>query len=359
MMETAADRTAVFQHSRPGEDKVMENAVVSEVGASPAVAGQRGGFTLVELLVVIAIMAILMALLVPAVQGVREMARQRICRGNLQMLANGVARYEDSLGYVPGWRNADSSTFGPVCWPIALLPYIEQTPVYDAFQSGGVPAVATAQIGSFLCPAAFPQDIAATPAQTSYAGNVGLGTVGQVWTGMMNDTTVGTNRIRLSDIDVADGTAWTLLLAEKCGPTIVAQAVWTGTARLAVSGSFLSANGSTWIPAISTVLAGQPDAAGRTRPVFGLVYGGLNLDTNNTNGNLPINGPNRPHTVPSSAHNGGAMVAFCDGRTQFLRNIVDAGVYAQLVTASHSRAGNVFGWTAKYPLSDADLRELK
>jgi hypothetical protein len=53
------------------------------------------------------------------------------------------------------------------------------------------------------------------------------------------------------------------------------------------------------------------------------------------------------------------MVAFCDGRTQFLRNIVDAGVYAQLVTASHSRAGNVFGWTAKYPLSDADLRELK
>jgi len=229
MMETAADRTAVFQHSRPGEDKVMENAVVSEVGASPAVAGQRGGFTLVELLVVIAIMAILMALLVPAVQGVREMARQRICRGNLQMLANGVARYEDSLGYVPGWRNADSSTFGPVCWPIALLPYIEQTPVYDAFQSGGVPAVATAQIGSFLCPTGFPPDITATPAQTSYAGNVGLGTSGGVWTGVMNDTRDGANRIRLKDIEDADGTTWTLLLAEKCGPTIGPQAVWTGT----------------------------------------------------------------------------------------------------------------------------------
>jgi prepilin-type N-terminal cleavage/methylation domain-containing protein/prepilin-type processing-associated H-X9-DG protein len=355
MMETAADRTAVFQHSRPGEDKVMENAVVSEVGASPAVAGQRGGFTLVELLVVIAIMAILMALLVPAVQGVREMARQRICRGNLQMLANGVARYEDSLGYVPGWRNADSSTFGPVCWPIALLPYIEQTPVYDAFQSGGVPAVATAQIGSFLCPTGFPPDITATPAQTSYAGNVGLGTSGGVWTGVMNDTRDGANRIRLKDIEDADGTTWTLLLAEKCGPTIGPQAVWTGTLPTGPV-SYVYYGGTN---TIQTVLAPQPDAAGRTRPVFGLVYGGLNLDTNNTNGNLPINGPNRPHTVPSSAHNGGAMVAFCDGRTQFLRNIVDAGVYAQLVTASHSRAGNLFGWTAKYPLSDADLRELK
>ena len=341
----------------------MNVAMPSGLPAANRPGDRRGGLTLVELLVVIAIMTVLIGLLVPTVQGVRETARQRLCQGNLQMIAQGVAKHDDSLGYVPGWNNRDPGSGAIVGWGVALLPYIEQTPAYDAFRASGTAALATAQIATFLCPTALPADIDAVPAQTSYAGSVGLGTVGLPWAGVMGDTTRVSSRIRLADIDDntkgGDGTAWTILMAEKCGATIGRQAVWTGTLSLVSSGSFLLSNGSTWMPTIQTVLQGQPDAAGRTRPVFGMNYGGLNTNMVNTDGNLPINGRNWPHTVPSSLHRGGAMAVFCDGRTRLLADRIDTGVYAQIITASHNRAGSLFGWTPKYPLSDADLRDLK
>ena len=97
------------------------------------------GFTLIELLVVIAIIAILIALLLPAVQQAREAARRSQCKNNLKQLALGLHNYHDSnQSFPPG-----GITLGNCCgtrsgtsWPISILPYIDQTPLYNRYDFG-------------------------------------------------------------------------------------------------------------------------------------------------------------------------------------------------------------------------------
>ena len=90
---------------------------------------RNSGFTLVELLVVIAIIAILIALLLPAVQGVRESARRTTCLNNLRQIGLGVLNYESANGHVPaGWSSR--SGFG---WMMYTLPYVEEKNVYQSF----------------------------------------------------------------------------------------------------------------------------------------------------------------------------------------------------------------------------------
>jgi prepilin-type N-terminal cleavage/methylation domain-containing protein len=96
---------------------------------------RRAGFTLIELLVVIAIIAILIALLVPAVQKVREAAARTQCANNLKQLAMGVHNYHDANKQIPpnakqiayNWA-VDSVAAGPTIWTwiARILPYIEQ-----------------------------------------------------------------------------------------------------------------------------------------------------------------------------------------------------------------------------------------
>src|SRR5947207_6328520 len=95
----------------------------------------RRGFTLIELLVVIAIVAILIALLVPAVQKVRAAAARTQCINNMKQLGIGVHAYHDSFKQIPpnatsiafNWA-ADSTAAGSTTWTwiARILPYIDQ-----------------------------------------------------------------------------------------------------------------------------------------------------------------------------------------------------------------------------------------
>jgi prepilin-type N-terminal cleavage/methylation domain-containing protein/prepilin-type processing-associated H-X9-DG protein len=292
----------------------------------------RRGFTVIELLVVIAIIAVLIGMLLPAIQKVREAAARIRCQNNLKQLALATHHYHDAVGYLPYNSLIDGGGYGPQTrawsWLALLLPYVEQESLYrqaniptnTLFQSSD--AVAT-QVRGFLCPsdsssARGPRDDAADlgmwnppfikAGQTNYKG---VGGSNWAWgdsewrnigpSGNINGMTAGDGLFYRSDytrkkgfVAITDGQSNTLLIGEAL-PESTKWCSWP-YANNAVGTCAIALN--------ATQQDGTPIDPWSWENSYGF----------------------------ASRHAGGAYFALADGSVRFVKDSIDLATYRALAT---------------------------
>jgi prepilin-type N-terminal cleavage/methylation domain-containing protein/prepilin-type processing-associated H-X9-DG protein len=207
---------------------------------------KRSAFTLIELLVVIAIIAILIGLLLPAVQKVREAAARSQCQNNLKQIALAALNYESTNQHLPPGEGPYISSGTPASIMIMVLPYVEQANLYNQFDLTQDPRTSadnwfarTQEVKFLLCPSdpetrRFPQDGTVPKGQSggllgrnNYYANIGT-TADPLSTdssrvGIFNyhlSATAGAQASGTRLTDITDGTSNTAMFAETKRSTV-------------------------------------------------------------------------------------------------------------------------------------------
>ena len=292
---------------------------------------RRPAFTLIELLVVIAIVAVLMGLLLPAVQKVREAASRIKCVNNLKQIGLACHNYHDAQKTLPPgylalapYSDGTNDTAPGWGWAAFLLPFLEQDNLYRLINFSQ-PVPNSSAIGVvlplFLCPS---DSVTPTPFAVTDAFGTPLAvmapscyaaTCGPDASDVADPTGAGVfyrnSRTRLTDI--TDGTSNTVLIGERAWSQ--AKGVWAG----APAGAVLRPG----------PLNPWPSATG-SAPTLVLAHNNwINIRTDADGGLDDF----------SSNHTGGASLLFADGSVHFLPSITGEGQLHADFQALGTRAG--------------------
>jgi prepilin-type N-terminal cleavage/methylation domain-containing protein/prepilin-type processing-associated H-X9-DG protein len=300
-----------------------------------ATAFVRRGFTLIELLVVIAIIAVLIGLLLPAVQRTREAAARMKCANNLKQIGLAMHNYHSAQGCFPAGFNSRALTtngdsLGPGWgWAAYLLPYLEQDAIrnrIDFTRDIADPVNASIRVTSikgFLCPSDAPKGLTFTVPSSSggsicdvaFANYVGLGGIFEVTDNPDVNTGVLLRNSQYRVADITDGTSSTLMVSErqsKHGP----MTTWTGAVTNSIN---------------PPVNPGYDDEGPAT-----LILMNIGEPADARTPNNPLD-----HVEdPCSFHIGGINALFCDGSVRFVRDSIDPFTWSYLGTRA---GGEVLG----------------
>ncbi len=179
----------------------------------------RCGFTLMELIVVIAIIALLMALMLPAIRRVREPANRMLCASNMRQLVIAMHNYHNDYKTLPtGCIGAGTSPESRLSWIVAILPYLEEDSLFKSIDMskgyGGNLSVTHKRLKNLQCPSA--EVVIGNDSVTLYVAMSGIGKeaagqpVGSVGNGFMGYDRITT----LGMITAKDGCSNTIALME-------------------------------------------------------------------------------------------------------------------------------------------------